>query len=149
LRFRRTAGRLEVGYDALNPKGVSELQPVSGAGAALRDNALVITGTLPQASAWQYGARRMPATKDLGWSATTGYIPERFDPARCPRPLAPTNSAVPLVTRIVASRCSSARKANAANILPSIGERDLTADSILDAEKRVVTAIVDEPGQRP
>jgi hypothetical protein len=78
LRFRRTAGQLEVGYDAYNANGAIELKPVSGAGADLRDNTLIITGTLPPPSAWPYAFRRMPTAENIGWSLTTGYFPEKY-----------------------------------------------------------------------
>jgi hypothetical protein len=79
LRFRRTAGQLEVGHEVLNPNGVSELRPVAGAGAAFRGTTLVITGTLPPPSAW-YGTRRMPSARHIGWSTTTRYAPGKYGP---------------------------------------------------------------------
>jgi hypothetical protein len=53
---------------------------VQRAGAALRDNTLVISGTLPPPNAWRYRIRRMPASENIGWSATTGYLPEKYGP---------------------------------------------------------------------
>lgn len=80
LRFRRTSGRLEVGYDAYNANGETEFKPVSGAGAELHDNTLTITGSFPPPSSWPYASRRMPTAEDVGWSVTTGYFPAKYGP---------------------------------------------------------------------
>ncbi len=80
LRFRRTAGRLEVGHHTVDANGAYELRPVQRAGAALRDGTLVISGTLPPPNAWPYRTRRIPAPANIGWSATTGYLPEKHGP---------------------------------------------------------------------
>jgi hypothetical protein len=80
LRFRRTAGRLELGHHTIDSDGSYKLRPVQGAGAALRDNTLVISGTLPPPSAWRYRTRRVPAPENIGWSATTGYLPRKYGP---------------------------------------------------------------------
>jgi hypothetical protein len=81
LRFRRTAGRLEVGYDAYTEDGTKlELRPVPGAGAELRDNRLVITGTLPPPAAWPFASRWMPTADNVGWSVTTRYSAEKYGP---------------------------------------------------------------------
>ncbi len=80
LRFRRMAGRLEVGHETHNEEGASELEPVSGAGAALRGETLVVTGTLPPPNVWQFGTRRLPAAAEVGWSATTRFFSEQYGP---------------------------------------------------------------------
>jgi len=75
LLFRRTAGRLEVGY--FSPRGgVPDLHPVSGGGAALDDKTLVMTGEVP-AQAWQ---GQIPPAERVGWGVTTGYFPEKYGP---------------------------------------------------------------------
>jgi hypothetical protein len=79
LRFRRSAGRLEVGYLYLD-NGVNRLVPTPNAGAALRGATLVITGTLAPPSRWPYRARRMPATNNLAWSVTTQYYTDKYGP---------------------------------------------------------------------
>jgi hypothetical protein len=81
LRFRRTAGRLEVGSDAYTENGTRrELRPVTGAGAEVRDNRLVITGALPPPTAWPFATRRMPTAENIGWSVTTRYFAEKYGP---------------------------------------------------------------------
>ena len=80
LRVRRTAGRLEVGYHSINNKGDYELRPVQEGGAALRNSTLVFSGTLPPPNLWQYVTRRLPAPENIGWSATTGYLPDKYGP---------------------------------------------------------------------
>jgi hypothetical protein len=80
LRFRRTAGRLEVGYFYVDANGVYQLEPTPNAGAALRGATLVITGTIAPPSRWQYRARRMPATNNLAWSVTTRYYTDKYGP---------------------------------------------------------------------
>jgi hypothetical protein len=72
LRFQRTAGRLEVGRSFTDANGVSQLEPVANGGAALRRKTLVITGTLP--------APEGPVARDLVWSITTGYFPDKYGP---------------------------------------------------------------------
>jgi hypothetical protein len=94
LWFRRTHGRLEVGYFFLDPStGAEQLRPVARAGAALSGNGLRISGTLPAPSAWQYKTRRMPSPRHVGWSVTTLYAPEKYGPYYgdwLPRQQAPT-----------------------------------------------------------
>jgi hypothetical protein len=80
LWFRRTHGRLEVGYLFLDPTGAERLRPVAGAGAALSGNVLVITGTLPAPSAWQGLTHRMPSARHVGWSVVTAYASEKYGP---------------------------------------------------------------------
>lgn len=80
LRFRRSAGRLEVGYFTVDANGAYQLEPVSNAGALLRDNTLLMTGTLPPPSAWQFPSPRMPAARNLGWSVTSTYSPDEYGP---------------------------------------------------------------------
>ena len=80
LHFRRTAGRLELGYLA-DDGGTEALRPVSGGGALVRGTTLLISGTLPPPSAWRYGSQRLPAAEHLGWSVTTEYAPETYGPA--------------------------------------------------------------------
>jgi hypothetical protein len=77
LRFRRTAGRLEVGHFTVDADGAYQLAPVPNAGASLREKTLLITGTFPPPSAWQMQSRRMPAAEEIGWSVSTAYSPER------------------------------------------------------------------------
>jgi hypothetical protein len=80
LRFRRTAGRLEVGHFTVGASGRYRLEPVADAGASLRGNTLLITGTLPPPSAWQLQTRRMPAEEDVGWSVNSSYAPNKYGP---------------------------------------------------------------------
>jgi len=68
---------LEVGHLTVDANGAYQLAPVPDAGASLRDKTLIITGTLPPPSAWQFQARRMPARNDIGWSVSTVYAGER------------------------------------------------------------------------
>jgi hypothetical protein len=77
LRFRRTAGRLEVGHVTVDPNGAYRVTPVPNAGASLRGKTLIITGTIPPPSAWQMQSRLMPAAEEIGWSVSTAYTPER------------------------------------------------------------------------
>ena len=80
LRFRRTSGQLEVGYDAYDANGETALKPVSRAGAELGGNTLVVTGTFPPPNSWLFASRRMPTAENIGWSVTTGYFPEKYGP---------------------------------------------------------------------
>jgi hypothetical protein len=80
LRFQRTAGRLEVGHFTIGANGGYRLKPVADAGASLRGNTLLITGTLPPPSAWQLQTRRMPAEENVGWSVTSRYAPNEYGP---------------------------------------------------------------------
>jgi hypothetical protein len=81
LRFRRTGGRLEVGYDAYTENGTRrELRPVTEAGAELRGNRLVMTGTLPPPTVWPFATRRMPTAENIGWSVTTRYFADKYGP---------------------------------------------------------------------
>jgi hypothetical protein len=80
LRFRRSAGRLEVGAFSIDANGVYQLDPTANAGAALRGTTLEITGDLADPSSWQQRARRMPAVENLAWSITTGYFPDKYGP---------------------------------------------------------------------
>jgi hypothetical protein len=80
LRFRRTAAGLEVGYLSLDANGAYRLDPVPNGGALLRDNTLVITGTLPPSSRWQLQTHRMPAVNNVGWSVTSEYLPKKYGP---------------------------------------------------------------------
>jgi hypothetical protein len=77
LRFRGTAGALEVGHFTVDANGAYRLAPVPNAGASLRGKTLIITGTLPPPSAWQLQSRRIPAAEDIGWSVSTAYSPEK------------------------------------------------------------------------
>ena len=80
LRFRRTSGRVEVGYLTLTAGGRTALQPVSRAGAELRDNALIVSGTLPAPGSWPMASKRMPSVDDIGWSVTTRYFEDEYGP---------------------------------------------------------------------
>jgi hypothetical protein len=80
LRFQQTAGRFEVGHFTVGASGGYRLEPVADAGASLRGNTLFITGTLPPPSAWQLHTRRMPAEENIGWSVTSGYVPNKYGP---------------------------------------------------------------------
>jgi hypothetical protein len=80
LRFRRTARGLEVGHFTVGANGGYRLEPVANAGASLRGNTLLITGTLPPPSAWQLQTRRMPAEENVGWSVTSRYAPNEYGP---------------------------------------------------------------------
>ena len=79
LLFRRTAGRLELGYDAWTTNG-HELRPVRDAGARLEGKTLVLSGTFPPPNAWQLGSKRVPAAETVGWSLTTSYAPKAYCP---------------------------------------------------------------------
>ena len=72
LRFKRSAGRLEVGHFFIDSNGAGQLEPVENAGAALRATTLVITGTLPTPD-------DPPVAGNLVWSVTTGYFPDKYD----------------------------------------------------------------------
>jgi hypothetical protein len=81
LRFRRTAGGLEVGHLSVDANGAYRLEPVPDGGASLRGDTLVITGTLPPPSKWQLQTHRVPVVQDIGWSVTTGYAPDKYGPS--------------------------------------------------------------------
>jgi hypothetical protein len=55
-------------------------EPVPDAGASLRGNILLMTGTLPPPSAWQLRTRRTPAARNIGWSVTSGYFRNEYGP---------------------------------------------------------------------
>jgi hypothetical protein len=80
LLFRRTAGRLEVGHFTVGANGRYRLEPVADAGASLRRDTLLVTGTLPPPSTWQLQTRRMPAEENVGWSVTSQYAPNEYGP---------------------------------------------------------------------
>jgi hypothetical protein len=80
LRFRRTPGRVEVGYVTIAANGRYQLMPVLNAGASVREKALIITGTLPSPSEWQMQSHVMPAAENIGWSVTTRYSPDKYGP---------------------------------------------------------------------
>jgi hypothetical protein len=80
LRFQQTAGRFEVGHLTVDANGAYRLEPVVDAGALLRGNTLLITGTLPPPRAWQLQTRRMPAEENIGWSVTSRYLPNKYGP---------------------------------------------------------------------
>jgi hypothetical protein len=73
LQFKRSAGRLEVGRHFVDTNGVYRLEAVENAGASLQGRTLVITGTLPQ-------PEEPPVARNLHWSVTTGYFPEKYGP---------------------------------------------------------------------
>jgi hypothetical protein len=81
LRFRRTAGRLEVGAFSIDKSGRYQLAETANAGAAVRGSTLVVTGDLADPSTWQRGAHRMPEVENLGWSITTLYVPKKYGPS--------------------------------------------------------------------
>jgi hypothetical protein len=80
LRFRRTGGRLEVGHLTIGLNGGYRLDSVTDAGAAVQDNTVILTGTLPPPSAWQLETRRMPAEENIGWSVTSEYSSNKHGP---------------------------------------------------------------------
>jgi hypothetical protein len=80
LRFRRSTGSLEVGHLTVDANGGYQLEPVPDAGASLRGNTLLMTGTLPPPSAWQLQTRRMPAVRNIGWSVTSRYFRNEYGP---------------------------------------------------------------------
>jgi hypothetical protein len=53
---------------------------VTGAGAELRGNRLVMTGTLPPPTVWPFATRRMPTAENIGWSVTTRYFADEYGP---------------------------------------------------------------------
>jgi hypothetical protein len=81
LRFRRTAGRLEVGTFSIAPDGTYRLSPTTNGGAEVRSSTLVVTGDFADPSTWQRGALRMPEVENLGWSITTRSTPEKYGPS--------------------------------------------------------------------
>src|SRR5215210_2760656 len=56
------------------------LEPVPDAGASVRGNTLLMTGTLPPPSTWQLQIPRMPALRNIGWSVTSGYFRNQYGP---------------------------------------------------------------------
>jgi hypothetical protein len=80
LRFRRSTGSLEVGYLTVDANGRYQLEPVPDAGASVRGNTLLMTGTLPPPSEWQLQTRRMPAPRNIGWSVTSRYFQNKYGP---------------------------------------------------------------------
>jgi hypothetical protein len=80
LRFRQTAGRHEVGYLRIDAHGAYQLDSVPNAGASVRGRTLIMTGTLPPPSAWQYQVNRMPSPGNIGWSVTSEYFSSKYGP---------------------------------------------------------------------
>jgi hypothetical protein len=69
LRYRRTAGRIEVGHHYTDSNGVYQLEPIENAGTSLRGSTLILTGTLPASA-------DPPTASNLVWTVTTGYFPD-------------------------------------------------------------------------